>query len=103
MAVSGVSAIQSTYYTAAASAGGQAASAASDVAGGDSIELSSSASGSGGSTSSTCPRSNSRCIGCGSCETASSNSADESNSLLQPVKYAALQALSAYESASKYV
>lgn len=103
MAVSAVSAIQSTYYTAAASVGGQTASAESAASTSDYFELSS-ASGGGGSTSSTCPKSNSTCIGCGSCETTSSvSSSDSGSSLFQPVNYATLQALSAYENASKYV
>lgn len=102
MAVLAVSANQSTYYTASSSTGGQTVSAAPAASSGDSFELSS-VSGGASSTSSTCPRSNSTCIGCGTCETASANPAGESNRLLQPVNYTTLQALSAYESASKYV
>jgi hypothetical protein len=101
MAVSAISANQASYYTNIAYTGSQRASAASTASGGDSFEASA-ASGGGGTTSSTCPRSNSTCIGCGSCETSSTEAAAGGSGSTQAVSYETLQALSAYESASKY-
>jgi len=103
MAVSAINAYQSGYYTSAASTGNQLASpAASTASGGDSFQLSSASSG--GSSSSTCPRSNSTCIGCGSCEKSALDAASGTNNTTgsQATSYETLQAISAYESQSRY-
>lgn len=109
MSITSIGAYQSTTYmssnstsTSSVSQQNSSQTVSSSQSGGDTFEKSAAANG--GNTSATCPKGNSTCLGCGSCQSSKSGSTtDIMDTGNQSMNTTMLNALNAYDSQSKFL